>query len=71
MIGDILSRALRIDDRPRAAALSDPLRRRVILSLVGSGRSLTELSHRVDVELKRLHYHVTALVQMGLVRVHE
>lgn len=69
MKDEILSRALRIDDSRCAAALSNPLRRRIVLSLVGRSQSLTELSQTVDVELKRLHYHVTALVDIGLLQI--
>lgn len=38
-------------------------------SLVGRGQSLTELSQSVDVAVKRLHYHVTVLVKIGLLVV--
>lgn len=62
-----LSRALRIDDDRRAAAFSSPLRRRLVLTLVPREQSAKELSDCLGIEMKRLHYHVTALVALGLV----
>jgi DNA-binding transcriptional ArsR family regulator len=66
---EILSRAYRISDRRAAAALADPLRRRVVLLLALRDRSVTELASAVGVELKRLHYHVESLRRIGLLTV--
>ena len=69
MPDDLLSRAFRVRDPKMAAALSDPLRRRVVLLLAKRERSLGELALAADVELKRLHYHVGVLQALGLVVV--
>lgn len=69
MKDQILSRTLRIEDGRRAAAFSAPLRRRLILALVPRERSVKDLADSLGVEMKRLHYHVTALVELGLVVV--
>ncbi len=69
MKDEILSRAVRIDDDRRAAAFSSPLRRRLVLSLVPREQSVKELSDCLGVEMKRLHYHVTALLALGLVTI--
>lgn len=66
MQDDILSRACRIGDARVAAAFSDPLRRRLVLLLAHQERSLAELAGITGVELKRLHYHATALRKLGL-----
>ena len=69
MKDEILSRAMRVDDRRAAAAFSDPLRRRLLLQLIGREQSVAELAGATGMELKRLHYHVTALAGLGLIRV--
>jgi DNA-binding transcriptional ArsR family regulator len=69
MKDNILSRARRIGDSRTAAAFSDPLRRRLVLLLARQECSLVELSGITGLELKRLHYHVTALRKLGLLVV--
>jgi DNA-binding transcriptional ArsR family regulator len=65
----ILSSALKVTDPRVAAVFADPLRRRLILLLAARPRSLGELASETALELKRLHYHVTALRDLGLVIV--
>ncbi len=60
---------MRVENRRAARALSDPLRRRVVLLLIGQQRSAGELACVTGVELKRLHYHLSALEKLGLVVV--
>jgi DNA-binding transcriptional ArsR family regulator len=69
MRDEILSRALRISDSRVAAAFADPLRRRLVLHLARRECSIGELAAATGVDLKRLHYYVTALVELGLVVV--
>lgn len=69
MEDDILSRSRRITDRRAAAALADPLRRRLVLMLAGQEHSLAALAASIGTDIKRLHYHVAALVRLRLVRV--
>src|SRR5262245_51941050 len=69
MKDDTLSRAHRITDVRAAAAFSEPLRRRLVLELAGRERALAELAASTGLDLKRVHYHVTALQKLGLVRV--
>jgi DNA-binding transcriptional ArsR family regulator len=69
MTENILSRAWRITDVRAAAALSHPLRRRLVLMLVGHERSVAEIAAIMRLDLKYLHYHVVALVKLGLLRV--
>jgi len=66
---DILSRALRVTDRRAAAVFSVPLRRRLVLHLIGQERSLAEIANDTGLDLKRLHYHVTVLTKLGLLVV--
>ena len=69
MKDDFLSRARRISTRRAAAAFSDPLRHRLILMFAGGERSVSEIAEMTGVELKRLHYHVNALRNLGLITV--
>jgi DNA-binding transcriptional ArsR family regulator len=64
-----LSRALRLDAPDRAAALVDPVRRRILTAFIGRERSLSEAAGALAMPLNRLAYHVGALVRLGLVRV--
>lgn len=69
MKDQILSRAHTIATGTQAKALADPLRRRVVLRLIPRARSIAELAQLEGIELKRLHYHVGALVRIGLLVV--
>jgi DNA-binding transcriptional ArsR family regulator len=69
MLDEILSSALRVAGPRAAAALSDPLRRRMILLLAAKTLSVVELARRLDLDLRRVHYHLTQLVSLGLVEV--
>lgn len=64
-----LSRALRLDEPDRAAALVDPVRRRILTAFIGRERSLSEAAGALAMPLNRLAYHVGALLRLGLVRV--
>jgi len=64
-----LSRTLRVKDKRTARAFADPLRRRLLLTFVGREQALAEVAHASRLDLKRLHYHVTALKKLGLVAV--
>jgi DNA-binding transcriptional ArsR family regulator len=66
---NILSRTYQVSDAARADAFSNPVRRRALLLLADRERALSELARDMDVELKRLHYHVTVLEKLGLVVV--
>jgi DNA-binding transcriptional ArsR family regulator len=63
------SRPLQISDAQTAAALSHPLRRRLLLSLAAREASLAELARLTRVDLRRTHHHVIALLALGLVVV--
>jgi DNA-binding transcriptional ArsR family regulator len=65
----LLSGAVEISDPRVAAIFSDPLRRRLVLLLAAGQRSLSELANDTGLDLKRLHYHVTTLQDLGLVIV--
>ena len=66
---ELLSRSLRIGDRRTAAALSDPLLRRLVLSLAHETLSVGEIAERSGIPLKRVHHHVTRLYRLGLLQV--
>jgi len=66
---DILSRAHRVTQPRSAAAFSDPLRRRLVLLLAGRERSVGQMAETTGVDIRRLHYHVTALRKLGLIKV--
>ena len=69
MKDDTLSRAHRITDRRAAAAFSDALRRRLVLELARRERAIAELAASTGLDLKRVHYHVTALTKIGRAHV--
>jgi DNA-binding transcriptional ArsR family regulator len=64
-----LSSLRRVSDSRQAAAFSDPLRRRLILSLSFREGSVTDMARALELDIKRVHYHVTALVEIGLLHV--
>ncbi len=65
----ILSRAFRIADGRAAAVFSNPLRRRLVLLLAAHEQSVTEIAGVTGLDLKQLHYHITALLRLGLVTI--
>jgi hypothetical protein len=65
----ILSSAYKVTDPRVAAVFADSLRRRLVLSLAARPRSLAELASETALDLKRLHYHITALRHLGIVVV--
>jgi DNA-binding transcriptional ArsR family regulator len=65
----LLSSALKIRDRKAAAALTDPFRRRILLMFIGNEYGVAELAHGTGIEIKRLHYHISALEKLGLLKV--
>ena len=69
MEDELLSRAKIVRDARAAAALSDPMLRRLVLSFVGESRSLSDTSAITGLDLRRLHHHVTRLCAMGLIEV--
>jgi DNA-binding transcriptional ArsR family regulator len=64
-----LSRAARVRDRKTAAALADPLKRRIVLSCVARERAIAELAGAMGMDLRQLHYHIGVLVRRGLLVV--
>jgi DNA-binding transcriptional ArsR family regulator len=52
-----------------AAALADPFRRHIVLTLVIREYSIAELSSVSGIEIRKLHYHVQALAALGLVKI--
>lgn len=60
---------MRIEERRAVAAFADTLRRRLVLYVAGCDRSVAELAQLTGVEIKRVHYHVTQLLSLGLIRV--
>jgi len=59
----------RITRRTQAAALENPLRARLLMACAAEERSLTDLQRISDQTLAKLHYHVTRLLEAGLLRV--
>jgi DNA-binding transcriptional ArsR family regulator len=59
----------RIADRAQAAVLENPLRARLLLACVAEERSLSDLQRLAGQTLPKLHYHVTRLLDAGLLRV--
>jgi DNA-binding transcriptional ArsR family regulator len=59
----------RVADRAQAAALEHPLRARSLMACVAEDRSLTDLHRLTGQPLAKLHYHVTRLLDAGLLRV--
>lgn len=63
------SSELRVTNRVQAAALENPLRARLLMACVAHERSLTDLQRPSGESLSKLHYHVTRLLDAGLLRV--
>jgi DNA-binding transcriptional ArsR family regulator len=59
----------RISDRAQAAALEHPLRARLLMACVADERSLSDLQRLSGQTLPKLHYHVSRLLDSGLMRV--
>jgi DNA-binding transcriptional ArsR family regulator len=64
-----LSSAFTVTETKAAAALADPMLRRIVASFVGEMRSIGEVSDATGMDLKRLHYHVVRLRSLGLLKV--
>jgi DNA-binding transcriptional ArsR family regulator len=60
---------LRVTNQSQATALENPLRARLLMHCVAEERSLTDLQHLTGASLAKLHYHVTRLLDAGLLRV--
>jgi DNA-binding transcriptional ArsR family regulator len=60
---------LRIVSRNAAAALNHARARQIVLELVANELSLQELANATGLSLSLLHYHVTRLRALGLVRI--
>jgi len=69
MQSDAQSSEKRITDRAQAAALESPLRARLLMACATQERSLTDLHRLTGQTLPKLHYHVTRLLDAGLLRV--
>ena len=61
-----LSRSTTVNDTRAAAALGDPMLRRIVLCFVGAERSIGEVAAEHGLDLKRLHHHVKRLSSVGL-----
>jgi DNA-binding transcriptional ArsR family regulator len=69
MQSDTQSSEKRVADRAQAAALENPLRARLLMACVAGEQSLTDLQRLVGQTLPKLHYHVTRLLEAGLLWV--
>jgi DNA-binding transcriptional ArsR family regulator len=69
MQSGLQSREKRIGNRIQAAALENPLRARLLTACVAEERTLTDLQRLAGQSLSKLHYHVTRLLDAGLLRV--
>jgi DNA-binding transcriptional ArsR family regulator len=69
MQSDTQSSEKRVANRAQAAALENPLRARLLMACVAGERSLTDLQRFAGQTLPKLHYHVTRLLDGGLLRV--
>lgn len=64
-----LSRAHQVGKKRAATAFANPLRRRLVLCLIEKEHSLAELARTMQIDIRRMHYHVLALVRLGLLTV--
>lgn len=69
MQSDVQSSETRVAHRAQAAALENPLRARLLMACAAHERSLTDLQRISGQTLAKLHYHVTRLLDAGLLRV--
>lgn len=60
---------MRVSNRLQAAALESPLRARLLMACTAEERSLSDLQRLSRQSLPKLHYHVTRLLDAGLLRV--
>jgi DNA-binding transcriptional ArsR family regulator len=66
---DAQSSEKRVTSRAQAAALENPLRARLLMACVAEERSLSDLQRLAGQSLSKLHYHITRLLDAGLLRV--
>jgi len=66
---EALSSAFEVTEPKAAAALADPMLRRIVASFVRETRSVGEVSEATGINLKRLHHHVVRLCRLGLLTV--
>jgi DNA-binding transcriptional ArsR family regulator len=69
MQSGVQSSEFRVTRRAQAAALENPLRARLLMACVAEERSLTDLQRLSGQTLAKLHYHVTRLLDAGLLHV--
>lgn len=67
---DVLrSKALDVRDPRAADAMTQPWQRHLVLSLIGREASISELVAEIRQPMSSVHYHVTKLHRLGLLRV--
>jgi DNA-binding transcriptional ArsR family regulator len=69
MEDDLRSKALGVRDRRAAGAMAQPRLRHLVLSLIGRDASISELVAESGMSMSSVHYHVTRLHGVGLLRV--
>jgi DNA-binding transcriptional ArsR family regulator len=69
MQSGVQSSEMRVCMPAQAVALQNPLRARLLMACVKDERSLTELRRISGETLPKLHYHITRLLEAGLLRV--
>jgi hypothetical protein len=63
------SRAVTVRDRRSADAMCRPFQRHLVLSLIGRDASISELVAESGLSMRMLHYQVSHLVKLGLLKV--
>jgi hypothetical protein len=69
MEDNLRSRALEVRDRRAADAMMRPWQRHLVLSLIGREASIVELVGESGQSMSAVHYHVTRLRRLGLLKV--
>jgi DNA-binding transcriptional ArsR family regulator len=64
-----LSSSLEITDPALVRVFADSPKRRLLLSFVDRSRSVSEMARELQQPLARVHYHVTDLARLGLLKV--
>jgi len=69
MEDDLRSKALDVRDRRAADAMAQPRQRHLVLSLIGREATISELVAEISQSMGTVHYQVTKLHRLGLLKV--
>ena len=64
-----LSRSFTVQSRAHAQVFGNAFKRRIVLSCVREAKSISRVADELAIPIKKIHYHMTSLAQLGLLHV--